>query len=540
MSNVLLIIPRYDVTKSNKKDYSYQSPVGLGYICATLRKEEYKVDCLNLNHSDKGLAELIHGALKKRKYDFVCTGHLGVGYPVIEKIINAVKSYNPNQAVIVGGPIISSEPEFMAENLKFDFGVVGEGEVTIIELLDFIKKNKDVSKVKGIVYKGKSGKIIRTSPRERIEDLDTIPFPDYSDFGLNEKMDNMYSIDSLYGTMDHPRTYFMIGSRGCPFQCTFCYQSLGQKYKTRSVKNIIKELEFAIDKYRANSFHMYDDLFSVNKERLYDFCKEVKKLNKRRNVNLRWVCSLWVSTVDEELLKFLKDSGCTGICFGFESYSKKVLKSMKKSITPEQIDNAMKACMKVHMPIIANFIFGDVTETKETAKETLDYWKEHCNDQAKLFFIHAYPGSEIYNHCIRKGLIKDKLDFIRNKIPHTFFMNMTDKMTDKEFEDLKKEIYRLKVKHGNYVVPFKVKKTDKKDVYNLSVKCPFCKQTSTHKNNYFSNRFFYRFHVHCRNCGMRYHLVSKVYKFTMDHYVELDFFRRNYLEYRGMLLRKKI
>jgi len=540
MNNVLLIVPKYDLTKPNKKSYNYQVPLGLAYICAVLRKERYSVDCLNLNHLNGSVKELVVRALARRNYDFVCTGHFGVGFPIIEKIINAVREYDQNKIIIVGGPLISSEPKFMTEHLNFNFGVIGEGEATIIDLLNAIKNKRDFSSVRGIVYKNKSGEIVMTAPRERIDNLDSIPFPDFSDFGLDEKINKSYSIDSLLGALDYPRTYFLIGSRGCPFQCTFCYHTVGSKYKTRSIKNIIQELEFAIDKYRINSFQLYDDLFSANKERLYDFCMEIKKLNKRKNVDLKWTCSLWVTSAEENLLETLKDAGCISIGFGFESYSREVLKSMKKNITPEQIDHAVKLCMKMKMPIVGNFIFGDVAETSETARETINYWKEHCKDQIKLFFIHPYPGSEVYNHCLRKGLIKDKLDFIKNKIPHTFFMNMTEKMTDEEFEKLKREIYDLKVRYGNYVVPFMVEKESKKDVYNFYVKCPFCRETSIHKNNFVPMRFFYRFHVHCRKCGMRYHLASRFYKFTMDHYFELDFFRRNFLKYRDLILRKKV
>ena len=117
--------------------------------------------------------------------------------------------------------------------------------------------------------------------------------------------------------------------------------------------------------------------------------------------------------------------------------------------------------------------------------------------------------------------------YFQNKISHTFFVNMTNKMSDKEFEELKKEIYKLKVESGHYVVPFKIEE-ETKDKYSLYVKCPFCGKTSVHKNNYVPSRFFYRFHIHCRNCGMRFHIVSRFYKFITKHYVKLDFFRRNF------------
>ena len=542
---ILIIVPKYAYYKiTTQKNYHYHVPIGLGYIISVLKKAGHNVDSLNLNHKDGKVKELITIALNKKQYDFVATGHSGIGYQMVEKILDAVNNHKTKPKTIIGGSLITSEPVLMINSLKPDYAVIGEGEETIVELLDFIEKNKDLNRVRGIAYKSQdkknSPKYIFTELREPIMDLDSIPFPDFEAMELNEKLDNMDSGDDLFSLMDYPRTYPIIGSRGCPFQCTFCYRILGNKYRIRSSDNIIKELEFAIKKYNINSFNLLDDLFASNKARLNEFCAKLEKLNKKYSVNLKWFCSLWVSTLDEETLLILKKAGCLGIGLGFESYSPVVLKSMKKFITPQQIDNAIKLCWKVHMPFLGNFIFGDVAETKETAKETLDYWKNHCKDQVKLFFIPPYPNSEIYQHCVREGIIKDRLDFIKNKIHHTNIINMTDKMTESEFNELKKKIFAFTARYSNYVVPFKIKKTLKKDVYDIYVVCPFCKKISVHKNHGLLSKYYYHDHPHCRNCGMRYHIASPLYKFTIEHYLALDFLRKNYLRFHDMLLKSRL
>lgn len=536
---ILLVMPKYLYSiKSTKPNYNYSFPMGLSYIYSVIKQNGYSIDAYNLNHEEGKVEDLMNKKLGEKKYDIVGVGGMAIDYQVVEKIINICKNHNSKPLVILGGPIITSNKEIISKNINFDIGVIGEGEITIIELLKKIEKKESIKEVKGICYK-ENEKIIFTAPREQIDDLDSIPFPDYGAFGFEKVLGNQDSLGLFFGLMDNPRAYPLLGSRGCAFQCTFCHHSIGSRYRKRSVKNIINEIESAINKYKINSFVLNDDLFSANKERLYEFCKEIKKLNEKYSINLSWWCSLWVGTIDEKMLNTLKDAGCFYVGFGFESYSKDVLKSMKKPITPEQIDNAIKLCMKVNMPVVGNFIFGDINETKETAEETLNYWKNNCRGQVKLFFIHPYPGSEIYKSCLDRGIIKDELNFIKNEIHHTYIRNMTKDMGNKEFEELKKKVYELTRTSIPYKVPFKIKKeTGKK--YSIYVHCPYCKKETVLKNSLILNKNYFSSQLICRECHMKYNVCSKAYKFTMDNYVKLDFFRRNYLIMRDKFLRNKI
>ena len=533
---ILFIIPRYNLT--NEKNYNYVFPLGLGYISSVIKEAGYEIDCLNLNHFEGTIEGIIEKKMNKKKYDIVCSGHTGIGYSIIEKIVRAVHDHPSSPKIIIGGALITSEPELMLKSLNPDFIVISEGEKTIVELLKCLEKNEDLEKVNGIGYRNNDGKTIFTKPREPIENLDSLPIPDFEGFGYNEKLEHTYSSEVLANALDYPRPYYILGSRSCPFQCTFCYHSIGSKYRVRSIENIICEIDLAIKKYRINCLILYDDLFSTNKERVYEFCKRIKEITNKLP-EFKWSCSLWVTTVNTELLKTLKDAGCVIVGMGFESYSSKVLRSMNKPITPQQIDNAVRACNKASMPITGGFIFGDVAETKETAKETLDYWKNNGDGQLQLGFIQPYPGSAIYHHCIKKGIIKDKLDFIKNKISHTNWINMTDQMTDEEIHQLKEDLLRARREGYRYVIPSQVKKTGKK-VYTLEVKCPFCKDTIQYKNCHILNRIHYSLYINCRNCNKRYYIASFLRKFEMNHYQELEFLRRNYLLARDKLLKQRL
>ncbi len=534
---ILLVIPRYNLT--NKIDYEYAFPLGLGYISSAIKKAGYEVDVINLNHLNGTIEELVKKKLDSKKYDIVCSGHIGIGYSVIEKIINATKNHFSKPITIIGGALITSEPQLMFESLKPDFGIIGEGEITIIELLKAIENKKSFEKVDGIIYR-ENNKTIITKPRKLIDDIDSIPFPDFEGFEFEKQLDNMSSNSSPYGLLDYPRVYPIMCSRGCPFQCTFCYHCLGVKYRTRSISNVMKELKQSVKKYRINVIAIYDDLFSLDKKRLYNFCKQLKSLLKEIPWECKWTCQLSVNNVDREMLRILKDSGCYAISYGFESYSPKVLKSMRKPITPEQIDRALKMTIEEGIKVQGNFIFGDRAETKETAKETLDYWKKNCMGQIYLGFIQPYPGSKIYEHCVEKGIIKDKLDFIKNNMNMTNWFNMTDSMTDEEVLQLKKEILEARRKYTKYIVPISIKKENKKARYELLVRCPFCKEKNTFKNCYIPDRIVYTIWTSCKNCNMRFSIVSPIYKFGVEHYDRIEALKRLYLKLRSAFLKSKM
>ena len=522
---ILLIVPRFNPT--NKVNYDYIFPLGLGYISSILKKAKYKVTNLNLNHMDGELEDIINNALDEQKYDALCTGHIGTGFVIIKRIINTAYNHKSRPIIIIGGPIITSEPEFMAENLRFDYGVMGEGERTTLELLECIKNNDNPRDVDGIVYKNVN-KIIITKPRSVIEDLDTIPIPDFDGFEFGKLLDNTCSNDNLGSIVsDYPRVYPIICSRGCPFSCTFCYHSLGRKYRVRSVDNVISELRKNIKKYRINSIFIYDDLFSANKDRLNEFCVKIKKLFKQISWKCNWLCQLSVNTVDREMLEMLKDSGCNFVSYGFESISPVVLKNMKKPITSKKIAEAFDLTMDVGLALQAGFIFGDPAETTETARETLDYWRK-SKGQIRLGFIQPYPGSEIYNGCIEKGIIKDKLDFMNTlSLGKTLYYNMTEKLNDVQFNQLIEDIHSIQMKYGYFISPYYMKKY-KENIYNIKVVCPFCNKKITYKNFRITNKILFSHFTICKKCMMRFFVVSNYTRLANKYYFKMKPFRKLY------------
>lgn len=507
---ILIVVIRFNSNSNNKADYNYHIPVGLAYISAVLKRDSYKVDWLNLNHCDGTVDDLIRDALLLENYDFILTGGLSVFYPAIKSCVHSFRKYAPHSQIVLGGGAISSQPNLIFKLLKPDYIVIGEGESTILALLKCLKNDGNLEEVNGVGYLGSDGKFVLTMPRDAIKDIDALPFPDYEGLGLDTYLDNMVprATDAFYEIFDVPRPYSIISSRSCPFSCTFCFHPTGNVYRQRSVPNIIKELSAAIKKYKINIIIIFDELFSYDKARILEFCKQLKQLYKTIPWEIKWACQIRVDKLDEELLITMKDAGCFMLGLGLESYSPVVLKSMQKKITPQQIDQALQITRRLNITIAGNFIFGDPAETTETAYETLNYWKKsvYSGGGLNLGFIHPYPGTPLYYHCLKKGIIKDEADFIENMADKLAIpLNMSNTMADLEFSKLRRDIYRAERVYRKFVKPLVIKNENTSE---LLVKCPYCNVESIYKNYIFNKHLRAPQQICCRNCGMRFSLIT--------------------------------
>ena len=352
-------------------------------------------------------------------------------------------------------------------------------------------------------------------------DLDSLPLPDFEGFEFETYLNNQEPTDMFsYDLHDFPKVYPIIYSRSCPYLCTFCFHPLGNKYRQRSIDNIMQELEYAIKRYRINNIAIYDELFSHDKERVYEFCRRIKELFKQISWECKWGCQMRVDGLDEELLRTLKDAGCYMVSYGFESYSQTVLNSMKKHVTPEQINKAVQLTLKSNISIQGNFIFGDKAETIHTASETLNYWKNNIPAGIILTFINPYPGTALYKNCVERGIIKDKLDFIEN---HIFdVINMTDGMTDSEFEKLKLDIFEAELKFRMDVIPISLKKIKDTGAYDIRVKCPHCNENVEYGNYKIRHKSFFNIMMYCKQCRRRFFLSSRLYQYVTKSYLLLS------------------
>lgn len=498
----LIVMPR--LVQNISDGYSF--PLGLPYISAVMKKAGHDVSTINLNHRQGNVQEIIEKEIRNKGINIVSTGGLSFQYNSVREVIEAAKKFNPKIKTIVGGGIITGDPIPAMEALEYaDYGVVGEGERTIEELCSALEGNKDLKKVNGLIFKDQR-EFQLTFPREEIKNLDELPWPDYKGFELDKYLECSPSISGI----NRKNTVFMIASRSCPYQCTFCFHTVGQKYRQRSLDNFFQELDYLVKEYKVDNITLADELFSVNPERVKEFCSRIKPYN------INWWAQFRVDqiTKNPEILPLLKESGCSVMSFGLESADNRILRSMKKYTTIEQAEKALKLVYNSGISLEGAFIFGDVEEDWETANNTLRWWKEHSEYKITLNLITIYPGSGLYKHACNKGLIKDRAKFLKENCPQ---VNVS-KLNDKEISLLVREIVEAPMTLTKSLEVVEAKMIDyKSGRMQVKGKCSVCNQDNSWDNvRMFSSSF-----LACEKCAQRYNLVlTKEFRENINNNVE--------------------
>ncbi len=287
--------------------------------------------------------------------------------------------------IVIGGAHVTSCPyETMSVFPEFDVGVVGEGEITILELLKCFENDSDLNNCKGIIFRN-NGRIVFTGRRAFIEDLDKLPFPAWD---LLPDLVKYYqpAADSLHRS---PAT-LLVTSRGCPGKCVFCEKSMfGNKIRGYSAEYIIGMIEHLTVNYGIKDIFFEDDNFPAFKKRVKDFCRILKE----KNIDITFSIMGRVDMVDPEMLKILKEAGCWQVGYGCESGSQKILDSINKGIKVEQIERALKITHQAGLKIKGLFMLGNFGETKETIEETLKFIKNVPMDDFHINGFTPLPGT---------------------------------------------------------------------------------------------------------------------------------------------------
>lgn len=485
--NFLLVMPR--LIQSVGDGYSF--PLGIAYISSSMKAAGYNVTTINLNHHNGEVYEIIKNEIEKNEIDVIATGGLSFQYNMVKQVIEAAKQVNCEILTIVGGGIISGDPKPAMIALEYvDFGVIGEGETTITELCKSLESSRRFSEIEGIIFKRGDSYII-TRPRMEMKNIDSIPWPDYSGFDLDKYLDN--SPPGISGLNRH-KTVFMLSSRSCPFNCTFCFHSTGKVYRQRSMDSFFAELDYMVSQYNFEFICMADELFARKIERVKEFCERIKKYN------IQWWAQFRVDDITPELLAVLKDGGCEMMSFGLESADNRILKSMRKGTTVEEIERTLKLVYASGITLDGAFIFGDVEETWETASNTLKWWREHSEYKVTLNLVTVYPGSYLYKYACERGIIKDAVQFLKEGCPQ---INVS-KLTDKEYSLVVREIMEAPMTLTKTLSQIKAEMIDYKTArINITGTCSVCNERS----NWEGIKLFSSSFLACKHCSQRYNVL---------------------------------
>jgi len=371
-------------------------PVHLGYLKACLLKGGFKeVKVVDMaDQKVESVREIIHAESPEIVGITTFTDSRGNAL----KTAAIAKEINPQIKTILGGV----HPTIMYQQIMENYPAVdiicrGESETTIVELFQALSNGDDLGKVKGIVYR-QDGEIVVTEEREKIKDLDALPFPDYDDLDLKKYKE--------YGAFDYGKgkpLACVITSRGCPFSCSFCStRLLWGNWRSRSVGNVLDEIEWLVSQYGYEIFRFWDDIFTVNKARTKEICQGI--LN--RGLRIKWNVSTRADCVSLEMLELMREAGCQYIVFGVESASPTILKNLNKKQKIEDVVNASDWCKKVGIKAIFNLMIGSPGETRATIEETRNLIKK-TRPTICLFIVRLYPGTALWKQAQDEGLCDD-------------------------------------------------------------------------------------------------------------------------------------
>jgi len=422
-------------------------PLGLTYVASVLEKEGHIVKIIDMNAERMTDSDLIQN-LNKDTNVVGITGMI-TEYQKILKISTLVKDTLPDVKIILGGPLATTLPRELLEYSHADFLVMGEGEKTTPALIHAIEHESDVAEIRGIAYRN-NGKVIITEPVIPIDDLDTIPFPARHLLNMDKYTKNHFeSFGFEIEGYDKIRSTNLISSRGCPYDCTFCFRDMwGYKWRGRSAKNIVEEMELLNSKYGMNGFLFNDDTFVLSKKRVFEFTR----LLKESHLDVIWYCNGRINLIQKDLLKAMYDSGCRGIAYGIESGNQSILDSMKKNITLDQVRNVVKWTKDIGINAAGYFMIGMIGETKETIQDTIHFAKELDLDFYGFSITTPFPGTELYSEAMKRGLMHVDMTSLKT-FDFDINVNLTKDCTDDDLKEFKYKAFKeftLKKEFGKY------------------------------------------------------------------------------------------
>lgn len=406
-------------------------PIGIAQLASVLDQEGHAVvildaNCYKLNRDLirkdlKDESEFVKGQFQLKPddppFDIIGLSGMVTTYSMQKELIPWIKKDHPKSLLIAGGGCASSVPvEMMGWNPDLDLAIIGEGEKTILQIVEHLE-DRDWSKVKGIAYR-EGMEIRRTEPQPLLteKEMDDLPYPSWDLLPLEDPERPMfgYFANSPFLMFLPRRRLSMIASRGCPFSCTFCTDILSgqnrtawkgtkgtKKIRYHSPKYVVDMIKAARFRHCIDFVSFCDECLTTNRTWMLKFCEllETEDLPKY----IQWGCTAHARTVDRELLGKMREAGCQYLDFGFESGDNRILKSIKKGSTSELNQKALDTCIEATINPITNFMIGYPQEDFGSIMASVNFWIKN-NIRCKPFFVTPFPMTKLFEEQKQKIL----------------------------------------------------------------------------------------------------------------------------------------
>lgn len=394
---VLLVI--YD-----NGSYIHWFPQGLAHIAGVMEQEDCHIDFYHQDMNHYPDDHLKHYLDTNEKYDIAAVSVIG-GYWQYQRLCGLSKSIaetkNRPNLYIIGGYGPTPEPNFFLLKTGADICAMGEGEQTTRELVRAYKSGGDYSKIDGIAIRSgteiKINKPRKLVPADKIDDRSIVPMPAYHLFPME-----YYRLLRMPHADTSDFCIPVLSGRGCTFKCNFCYR-MDTGFRARSIDSIIEEIRYLKKNWGISYIAFSDDLLMVSEKRTVDIMEKFIAAD----LNIKFDCNGRLNYARPEILDLMKEAGCVYINYGIEAYDNQILRNMKKGLTVKMIDEGIAKTRARGITPGLNIIWGNIGENLETLQKGVDFLKSN-SDWAEMRTIRPvtpYPGSPLYHHCIKEGLI---------------------------------------------------------------------------------------------------------------------------------------
>jgi anaerobic magnesium-protoporphyrin IX monomethyl ester cyclase len=372
-------------------------PFGIAHIGAILRQAGFRCELHDDNLNPMTDAEL-RALLRARRGDLQAIGLTSVSTTLrqLARVAGIAKEETPGTPVIVGGPHARLLPDETIAIPGVDVVFTCEAELPIEQFA----RGEPLAGINGIFYRD-GDRVVRNPPGDIVQDLDQVPFPDY----------DLFRIADYHTTRGiakrHPASY-VITSRGCPYNCTFCSSralnpTTGKKVRFRSPANVLEEIELLVRKHGVKELFFSDDMFTGKESHLAGVCEGLI----RKRLDLAWVCQTHVNNITTEKLRLMKQAGCHQICFGVESGDPGIQVEINKKLDLEKVRSVVRMTLATGIDARCSFMFGNQHETPATMQRTLDFARSLAPTFASFNIATPYPGTALRSWAVENGYLVD-------------------------------------------------------------------------------------------------------------------------------------
>jgi radical SAM superfamily enzyme YgiQ (UPF0313 family) len=436
MKDILLIYPPIFYTKNGipKCLDVEHPPLGILYLASILLEKKYKVGVIDVGAENFSVSQLIE-KIRSTNPKIIGISSMTANIRGAVQVAEVIRKNFPRIKIGLGGPHISADPEFINRFFSlFDFGIIGEAEITLPQIVEKILNNQSFER------------IVRG---EIIENVDVIPEP----------------ARDLVSHLPYKKGAMIFSSRGCPYQCIFCSRpAISKKIRYRSPYLIVNEMENIFKRTGEDYFLFEDDTLTLKKDHVIGICEELLK----RRLRFKWTAITRADCVDEEIIRKMKKAGCIEVTFGVESGSERIRNEIiGKNLRSETIKKAFNLCKKYNIMTNAFLMLGFPTETKKNIKETINFYKGQPINIIGIHISLPIPGSRLFDLAIKEGKITyDIIDkYAKGELGDGFHENWPHYIPDGfTFEQLEK--YRKKAYFKFYFRPIYVWQRIKKDFFS--------------------------------------------------------------------------